>query len=521
MDRSNNQHTTASPKNPSGYVVPVDERWAKVVRDMDNSRPLDVHRWSEHPEVHALIANLWERYFQDMWPDTGRPGKRPLGDHKRQLRVLILDLFVAWKVDPNLSIGVHMSNSGYRAGSRYNALHISPVIIDLVHRAHEVGLIGLWRGNEQARRVTRIWAEGTLIELFQRARFGVFDIASHPDRETVIVSRDREDRIILKGVNKYVEYEDTPDSIVMRNHMQRYNRLLHRTFIDNPRLEKPFVLRPAEASNQRDRWVCLDQNDKFSRRIFYRGQWQLGGRIHGGFWQRLPENERANLYINDLPVVEDDYAGTHVALLYGLEGWPLREDPYTLNLPSSYPANIVRKWVKSLVLVAINAPTERSAFNAFRQGQPTGSPAKRFKDSQLAEMLRAFERQHAAIARYLCSDKGVELMAIDGRITARIIEQFTDEGVPVLTVFDSYIVGGLHAEELRTAMRIAMDAEVPGAATNYDRAGHPYENLITKRQRSTGRIVTLAGGIHNVRRTDGYRARRDAFDAWRAKEISV
>ena len=28
-----------------------------------HSRPLDVHRWSEHPEVKALVAKLWEGYL--------------------------------------------------------------------------------------------------------------------------------------------------------------------------------------------------------------------------------------------------------------------------------------------------------------------------------------------------------------------------------------------------------------------------------------------------------------------------
>lgn len=425
--------------------------------------------------------------------------------------MLLLDLYLAWTNAPDLNLSVHMTNSGYRAGSRYNALNISAVMIELVHRAHEVGLIGLWKGNEHSKKVTRIWAAEPLISLFQKAIFGVQDIITHPDRETVILSRDKEDQILRKGVNRYLEYDDTPDTIAMRQSMQRYNALLDRTFIDSPRLESPAVLRRAEASNERDKWVYIDQAHKFSRRIFYRGRWDLGGRIHGGFWQGLPEEVRSQLYINDLPTVEDDYTGTHVALLYGMEGRPLHGDPYTLDISSTFDPVQVRKWVKSLILISINAANQASAFNAFRQGQPTGSPAKRFTNIELAEILQVFKRQHIAIAQYLCSDKGVQLMAIDGRITARIIDDFTNEGVPVLTVFDSYIIGGQHAHELRSAMRVAMDAEVPGAATNYDRAGVSYEQLIMKVHPRTGQNVILADGIFNVRRTEGYKARRDTF----------
>jgi len=28
-----------------------------------NSRPLDVHRWSDHPEVKVLVDRLWKAHF--------------------------------------------------------------------------------------------------------------------------------------------------------------------------------------------------------------------------------------------------------------------------------------------------------------------------------------------------------------------------------------------------------------------------------------------------------------------------
>lgn len=62
------------------------------------SRPIDVHRWSDHPEVKALVEEIWQDYLP--WQITGkqgekRPGPRPKTSFKNQLRVLILDLYVA------------------------------------------------------------------------------------------------------------------------------------------------------------------------------------------------------------------------------------------------------------------------------------------------------------------------------------------------------------------------------------------------------------------------------------------
>ena len=42
-----------------------------------HSRPIDVHRWSDHPEVKVLVEKLW-----DVWlPEeiTGKPGVKKTG----------------------------------------------------------------------------------------------------------------------------------------------------------------------------------------------------------------------------------------------------------------------------------------------------------------------------------------------------------------------------------------------------------------------------------------------------------
>lgn len=122
-----------------------------------------------------MVQSLWSSSFSDFEPDTGLRGKRAKTHPKSQLRVLILDLYVAWLQDPGMSIGVAMTNGAYQPNSRYNALHISKVMIPLVHRARQVGLIGLVPGSEFAGRTTRIWAEKPLVELFRGAKFGLLD----------------------------------------------------------------------------------------------------------------------------------------------------------------------------------------------------------------------------------------------------------------------------------------------------------------------------------------------------------
>lgn len=114
--------------------------------DPHHSRPIDVHRWSDHPEVGSLIDNLWAAHFQHFAAKSTR-GPKPKTRHKDQLKVLLLDLYVAWIEDPELSIGVHLNSSEWRTNSRYNALHLSKIIVEYVHHLAELGLIDISKGS--------------------------------------------------------------------------------------------------------------------------------------------------------------------------------------------------------------------------------------------------------------------------------------------------------------------------------------------------------------------------------------
>ena len=41
-----------------------------------HSRPIDVHRWSEHPEVKTLVDRIWEGYLPPQITKKG-PGPKP------------------------------------------------------------------------------------------------------------------------------------------------------------------------------------------------------------------------------------------------------------------------------------------------------------------------------------------------------------------------------------------------------------------------------------------------------------
>jgi len=177
------------------------------------SRPIDVHRWSEHPEAASLVDRLWAAYFQD-FDQPHRSGPKPKTSFKNQFKVLILDLFVAWKTDPELSIGVPMSSNAWDTTSRYNALHISKKIIPLIRRARDAGLIDMATGSYsgplgRGNRNSRIRASSQLQEAFASVAFGVQDMQRHADQEC----------IALKVGERFVEYDDDENTRGMRERL--------------------------------------------------------------------------------------------------------------------------------------------------------------------------------------------------------------------------------------------------------------------------------------------------------------
>ena len=160
-------------------------------REWHNSRPLDVHRWSDYPEVNSFVNAIYDAHF------TYEEGNRTIW--KKHLKVVLQDLYICWLEDPEAHLAVHMKKDAYSNGtvavkgkSRYNELHIKYTITKVIHHLHEVGLIGLkggFKNPDGFGRITRIWAKASLVKMFEDAAFGYFHIG-YADEHMVIEMRD-------------------------------------------------------------------------------------------------------------------------------------------------------------------------------------------------------------------------------------------------------------------------------------------------------------------------------------------
>ena len=160
-----------------------------MVKDLNNSRPFDVHRWSNHPEVNLFVNDLWSSGFGSLL-DSIEPkqGPKPLSSSKKLFKVVLLDLYLCWCEDSDQCLGLSLSNGAFVANSRYNALHISKRIIPIVRTLVGHGFIGLHLGTEGANKVTRIWPEEPLIEYFKDVTFSPLLVGQTKDQEVIILN---------------------------------------------------------------------------------------------------------------------------------------------------------------------------------------------------------------------------------------------------------------------------------------------------------------------------------------------
>ncbi len=431
--------------------------------DHNLSRPLDVHKWSEHKQVNKFVNFIYENYFKWQNPKLV----------KKHIKVVLLDLYVAWKENPLMKLGVHMNNNAYKAKSRYNELHISKKTILVINHLHNLKFIHLKSGyfaqGKKEGRVTRIWAADKLIKHFEKAKYRLENVQTHTDRE-VIVLRDNS--------KKDVEYEDTTQTIKMRELVKEYNDLLKRTFIDIPELKELFI-------SLENKHIYISQHEKFVRRIFSNSSWNENGRFYGGWWQRIPKQWRSKIYINDMPTIEDDYSSLHPILLYAQKGIDYnklkKDDPYDVAKIDINDSETKRKIVKTLFLTAINAKDEKSCFQAVKSELQTEIPNFKFTFNNLRSILHQLKDNHSEIADDFCKSKGVGLLNLDSQIAEYIIEKFVSHNIPILCVHDSFIVSVKQDNFLRNTMFEAVENIINKASPKIKRVGFGYTEIHSNR----------------------------------------
>ena len=495
--------------------------------DPNHSKPLDVHKWSDHPEINKLVDELWLQVVEPAL--GGKSNNKGKSNPKRQLKVLLIDLYVAWLDDPTLCIGVNRNSNAYKVDTRYNAIHISRKIVSLIDVLVEANHLDYLHGshdrthNGKFSRTSRVRPSLQLQDKFSGLVLSPSDIEHNYLQETVILTDYETDaegtytKSNGKKKRQFIEYDDTVFTKDIRRDLEAYNEILQQAYIDIAILEEPFIVRTKkDGSTQR---IKIDQSKKFVRRIFSRGDWNCNGRFYGGFWQQVGSEYRKHIFINDNPTVEVDYKGLHAAILSAEKGVVYSGDRYDLG--STVCARLdkqqQRSAVKLLVLAAINAKDRKSAFAAFRQAQPTGSVEKTLDNEELEFLLDTFLQQHPYLKDGICSDQGIRLMNVDSHITNLIITEFVRRQKPILSVHDSYIVGTKDVEHLRDCMKEA-SIHVVGVDLAAEQEIPSYQQIMASRHQDYDAYLHQVNAVliePSQQKTDSYYSRYQQYQSYK------
>ncbi|WP_396328903.1 hypothetical protein [Burkholderia anthina] len=243
--------------------------------------------------------------------------------------------------------------------------------------------------------------------------------------------RDGEEVIVLKEAREdhwsdpeRLEYVDTEETSRYREQLREINGWL----------------RGADLKLVSSSWLDVDLWNRHLRRYFNAGSFELGGRLYGGFWQRMNKAERKDLRIDGEQAVELDFSQVGPRILYGMAGARVDRDAYAVPGYEDH-----REGIKKLFAAMINTSTPLVRFPAkVRELFPKGAKA--------ASVCSAIQRQHPAIAGHFHRQTGLAVMFKESQIMVSALLRMKAAGIVALPVHDAAIVAAGRVDEAKAIM---------------------------------------------------------------------
>lgn len=295
----------------------------------------------------------------------------------------------------------------------------------IIQALHELGLIemkiGFYDKSSNQGKLTRIWATNRLVYLLKRSESISLELVNE------------EELIKLKDSTKtLIEYEDTEETISMRNKLEVYNKLLQRHFVGLKIEDEILIERGYSVYNAPPRLYRVFNNSTFLE----------GGRFYGGWWQQVSSKLRRYVTINNKATIELDYSNLHPWTLYAKKGKVLDFDAYCWG----EELGIDREFVKKTMNAMLNA---KSPYLDFKKLGLASC-------DQLKALQKAIEAKHSVIKDHFYKGAGPSHMREDSDVVEEILMHFAQQGILVLPIHDSFIIEAKHHPELRHQMHELM-----------------------------------------------------------------
>jgi len=415
---------------------------------LDNATLFDIHKLSEYKEVDNCVAYL----FDILSKKIDKFKRKNPSKNKSQLKTLIINLYKNYLDDKTRFVSINLGKSYYEnLESRYNKLFISSIMIDIVHALDELGFIKINKGyfSPQKSRMSRIIGTTKLFNLFTKHQFSTQMIQTSLEKELIVM------RDFVDGKKTDIPYKDTPLTNQWREDLKKYNELLAKTYIDIPEFSDKGIKLPSKRNNDQTYTVSLNQSDKVVQRIFNNNSWKDGGRFYGGWWQRIPSQYRSRIHFFGIPTSELDFSGLHINLLYLICKKELPSlDPYDIDGIGTYGLN--RQIVKIILLHIINAKSRKSAVKSITMTINFDTTLYEYVSHNKLDYLSFIDEiliTHKSIKKYFFSGQGIKLQNLDAMMAEAVINHFTNIGIPILCIHDSFVIAADKTKDLELIMK--------------------------------------------------------------------
>lgn len=250
-----------------------------------------------------------------------------------------------------------------------------------------------------------------------------------------------------------IDYQDTGLTIKLREEVEAYYNLLCMTDISlsngSGETQWEYEGQPIYRT-----FIQMTEQDSF----------EYGGRLYGP-WASLSKMQRKALRIDGKETIEHDFCASHINTMYlMLTGsiYPDKDDPYSLCVENCMiPRHIVKKLSSILINVKSYHGAVEALSNEYHKYKSNSSKYKYFSDFELisgnfnwVDVIDAYLDKHAVISELFMKGKqmGNSIQFIEAQRVMNIINYLVSERIPVLTVYDSFIVAEEHESLLLRLM---------------------------------------------------------------------
>lgn len=386
-------------------------------------------------EVQTQIDG-YEHYYK-----TRKRARRAVDQlsFKRMIEAILCDLCLVFLDARYEAVHLPLSNKVLRKASRYKSPVLGKTLPDLLRimESPEMDFVKLTKGRTTFKVIDQdlnmapaggiqstLTAGPKLTARIHSFAITQDDIAWSDEQETIVLRAPKTPRT---DISEALEYEDNDNSLHLRQQMQAINQWVAAADIDCSLAE-------------------VNSNDRYLRRIFNNASYEQGGRLYGGFWQRIKADERTeSIFINEDAVVECDYGQMSILLLYAEAGEQdqLPEgDLYDLSdygIPEDYRAGI-----KKVMQAIINSPN-------VPKRMPKGARQHFPSRISLNDVLKAIEKRHARIFSLMRSNLGMQLFRKESDILVEVLLTLKRQSVVALPIHDAVLVAD---EDKDTAVRV-------------------------------------------------------------------